>query len=261
MNILLINPSYFEETYKNSKHKIAVIQYPPLNLALLAAHLKARGHEVEILDLNLEGLLPLNSLPDKIRKSKPDLVGLTMTSSQYSVARQIVHLVKSVNPNLLCVVGGPHASALPAETLTDCGFDVAVLGEGETTLARLAAGDDWKNIPNLCYQKAGAVQFTSRDYQPLNMDELEFPDWNLFDLTRYRAEKIMSRRERVGPLETSRGCPYRCIYCNKNIFGYKFFVINRRNGLWMKLNICYPLVLRKFMLLMIISQPIWSGQN
>lgn len=222
MKILLINPSYFEETYKNSKHKIAVIQYPPLNLALLASYLKARNHCVEILDLNIEPDLNGVHLQKRIRDAKPDLIGLTMTSAQYSVARDIVWNIKSIDKNLKCIVGGPHVSALPAETIKDCGFDAAVIGEGEETLARLAAGENWETIPNLCYFENGKPKFTPRDATPLKMDDLEFPAWELFDLDKYRAEKIMSRRERVGPLETSRGCPWGCIYCNKNIFGTKF---------------------------------------
>lgn len=222
MKITLINPPYFESTYQNSKHKIAVIQYPPLNLALLAATVRESGHEVRILDLNIGTEFTPENVIEIIRQNPPDLIGLTMTSAQYEEAREINRAIKTSFPHILCVVGGPHATALPRETLEDCLFDVAVIGEGEDTLRRIASGIPLPNIPNIWYRTSDGVAETPRNLTPLEMDKLPFPAWDLLDLKQYTAAQIMSRRERVGPLETSRGCPYGCLYCNKNIFGKKF---------------------------------------
>ena len=117
MKILLINPPYFESTYQNSKHKIAVIQYPPLNLALLAATVREAGHTVSIIDLNLGLALSRQNVIDVIRENPPDLIGMTLTSAQYDDARDLNRAIKTNFPNILCVVGGPHAAALPHETL------------------------------------------------------------------------------------------------------------------------------------------------
>ena len=99
---------------------------------------------------------------------------------------------------------------------------MAVIGEGEDTLRRIAGGTDLKNIPNIWYRTTEGVTGTPRNLTPLEMDKLALPAWDLLDLKQYTAAQIMSRRERVGPLETSRGCPYGCLYCNKNIFGKQF---------------------------------------
>lgn len=222
MKILLLNPPYFEATYQNSKHKIAVIQYPPLNLALLAAMLRDAGHTVKIADLNIQNPYSPHVVIELIQEYQPHLVGMTMTSAQYDDARDLNIAIKTKFPQILSVVGGPHATALPRETLEDCHFDVAVIGEGEATLCQIAGEDDLAKIPNIWYRSVDGIKSTARDLTPLDMNALPAPAWDLLDLNQYHATQIMSRRERVGPLETSRGCPYGCLYCNKNIFGKKF---------------------------------------
>ncbi|MFE0593020.1 TIGR04013 family B12-binding domain/radical SAM domain-containing protein [Micromonospora echinospora] len=111
-------------------------------------------------------------------------------------------------PNVAHVAGGVHATAEPVQTL-EAGWDVAAVGEGETTLLRLvdAAGDP-TGIPGLAYRDAtGAVVRTRRpDRRPLD----EFRGFSL-------------RWHRFNALEITRGCVFSCRFCQTPfMFSAKF---------------------------------------
>ncbi|OZV74297.1 B12-binding domain/radical SAM domain-containing protein [Micromonospora echinospora] len=111
-------------------------------------------------------------------------------------------------PNVAHVAGGVHATAEPVQTL-DAGWDVAAVGEGETTLLRLvdAAGDP-TGIPGLAYRDAtGAIVRTRRpERRPLD----EFRGFSL-------------RWHRFNALEITRGCVFSCRFCQTPfMFSAKF---------------------------------------
>ncbi|XTZ14795.1 TIGR04013 family B12-binding domain/radical SAM domain-containing protein [Micromonospora echinospora] len=111
-------------------------------------------------------------------------------------------------PNVAHVAGGVHATAEPVQTL-DAGWDVAAVGEGETTLLRLvdAAGDP-AGIPGLAYRDAtGAIVRTRRpERRPLDA----FRGFSL-------------RWHRFNALEITRGCVFSCRFCQTPfMFSAKF---------------------------------------
>jgi B12-binding domain/radical SAM domain protein len=106
--------------------------------------------------------------------------------------------VKAAAPGAVHVAGGVHATAEPVQTL-DAGWDVAAVGEGETTLLRLVdAGGDPAGVPGLVYRAGdGSIQRTGRaERRPLDS---------------YRAFPVTYRR--FNPIEITRGCVYACRFC------------------------------------------------
>jgi radical SAM superfamily enzyme YgiQ (UPF0313 family) len=98
-------------------------------------------------------------------------------------------------PQVRHVAGGVHATAEPVRTL-DAGWDVAAMGEGETTLLRLVdAGGDPAGVPGLAYRDAaGEVVRTGRaERRPLDA---------------YRAFSVRWRR--FSAIEITRGCAFSC---------------------------------------------------
>jgi B12-binding domain/radical SAM domain protein len=107
-------------------------------------------------------------------------------------------LIKERTPGAVHIAGGVHATAEPVQTL-DAGWDVAAVGEGETTLLRLvdAAGDP-TGVPGLVYRdNDGAIVRTGRAERR--------------DLDEYRAFPLTYRR--FNPIEITRGCVYACRFC------------------------------------------------
>src|SRR4030042_3025652 len=97
MRTLLINPPYpFSE-----------IPIMPMGLAYIAAVLEQKGHEVEILDL-LVSKYSKEKIRQKLEQYKPDIVGLTSVTMNYPIASDIIKYCKSVNKEILTIIGGPH---------------------------------------------------------------------------------------------------------------------------------------------------------
>ncbi|MCG8432274.1 MAG: B12-binding domain-containing radical SAM protein, partial [Candidatus Omnitrophica bacterium] len=115
------------------------------------------------------------------------------------------------------VIGGPHVSALPEESLRDTGADYAVCGEGESSFVELIGyimrGDPWEGIPGV--YKAGDHRRVQRRPFIENLDDLPFPDWEAMDPRRYRHAPHggLIKQFPVAPVVSSRGCPYECTFC------------------------------------------------
>lgn len=192
---------------------------PPLGLLYLAAVLRARGgHEVRILDLRLHrDWRPV--LRKLLQEFDPHVVGFSAISPEYANCRQAVHLVRSWRADCPVVVGGPHASALPVQVLSDTGADAVVVGEGEEVVTPLVnALADRSPPPALDGvvtrdTSGGPWTFAPRP----DLDALPLPAWDLVDLAPYHRRQSMSA---IGPyryavIATSRGCPYGCAYCHE----------------------------------------------
>jgi len=157
----------------------------PLGLGYLASYLGLHSPSVEceIFD-NLNELFIFN----------PDIVGISATSTAFKSSIQIAKAAKEIGAKT--VLGGYHITALP-QTLPSV-FDVGVVGEGEQTFLELVSSWDLKNT----------LGIVSHDYginpaRPLIKD--------LDSLPRPR-RKVDSPKVDV-PMFTSRGCPYKCVFC------------------------------------------------
>ena len=129
MEVLLINP-YDENAVKNGLGFIS----PPLNLMYLGGALEEANFNVGIIDDDLEQL-GYAKLSRIISKLSPQVVGLTATTSTIENALEYVKLVKENLPDSLTVIGGPHTTFMPAETLKSSKeLDAVVIGEGERTM-------------------------------------------------------------------------------------------------------------------------------
>lgn len=220
MKLLLINPNQ-SILYKDVKIKEGAIYSPVLSLATLAASCLKSGHQVKIFDMNL----PVNDekrLTRLLRVYISEFVGITFTTPLYPQMVKISQLVKKNLSGCILIGGGPHASSFPERTLQETPLDIVVVGEGDYTLPEILSGKRWSNIAGICYKMRGQIKKTVP--QPLipNLDTLPFPAWHLYDLPAYKTSALMTRKNPAGWMETSRGCPYGCVYCNKSVFGRIF---------------------------------------
>lgn len=110
--------------------------YPPLGLAYIGAVLEKDGHQVNILDASALRL----SWSDTLRKIKsftPDIIGITTNTPFFDKVKKLSYLIKDEMPDVPLLVGGPHATCLPKETLRETKADIAIIGEGERTIVEL----------------------------------------------------------------------------------------------------------------------------
>lgn len=194
---------------------------PYIGLASLGATLLDAGHDVKILEQSVSKD-PRGELHSILNEYRPDFVGIGFTSFLSGEAKELAKTVKDFNGNTVVIGGGVHCSVLPEETLRDTDFDVVVIGEGEITLKEIVDRVPLEDIDGIAYKDGKTIKRTKPRELIEDLDSLPVPAWHLYDLKKYHAPRINARRNPVGSIETSRGCPYRCIYCNKSVFGYRF---------------------------------------
>lgn len=221
MKYLLISTPETQDIFKKSKISVAVPLLPYASLANLAAVLLEEKQEVKILDLRLSEY-PLLDLKKCIGSFSPDYIGITFTTPLFKEASNLVSYIKKLNKEIKIIAGGPHISALFYESIKEVDFDIVVVGEGEETIREIAQNKKLNEIKGILYRDCGKIETNKPRELIQDIDNLPFPAWHLFDLSKYKTPRISCKRNPVGPLETSRGCTYGCVYCSKCTFKRQF---------------------------------------
>ncbi|HNS99350.1 MAG TPA: radical SAM protein [Polyangiaceae bacterium] len=193
--VLLVHPSRpRERTY-------------PLGLAYLAAAAKRAGALVLGCDLRID---PPAKLVELLRQHPFDYVGITALSTTLSEAAFIVQQVRRIQPASFVVVGGPHATLAPRQTLQATRADAIVRGDGETPFAALLNGS--LDVPGVTLR--GQTPDDHVSVEP-HLDRLPFADRSVFPLEAYYRRGVFGSSRRTNLIVT-RGCPLSCGYCNAN---------------------------------------------
>ena len=183
---------------------------PQLGVGYLASSLLAAGHACSVVDSKMS-MLDLRRLVDRLVATRPDVVGISAMTDEIGRAHQVAEVVKKRLPNVFIVVGGCHATALALQTLQEFpAFDAAVAGEGERVLPemverlRRAGPASLDGLKGVAWRNGCTPVFNGpMDRMLEDLDALPVPAWQLFPTTR------------IYPLITSRGCPFRCVFCQR----------------------------------------------
>src|SRR3989344_9098965 len=222
--ILFLNPPLpLEELY--GKLAEGGSELPPLGIAILAAVTRDNGYKTKILDA---AALKLNyeQTVNEILKENPNYLAITSVTISIFNAAKIAKLIKEKNPNIITIIGGPHLTAVPEETMEKFSeFDIGVIGEAEETIVELLNNLDknknLNNIKGLIIRNKNKLKKTIQRPFIKNLEKLPFPAWDLLpDLLKYYQPAADSlHRSPATLLITSRGCPGQCIFCDRKVFG------------------------------------------
>ena len=189
---------------------------PNLAAAYLTNFLNRRGHRTEYVNLFQAEKERLARMLDE----EPLAVAITTTFYVLNLpVIEMVELIRSVNPEVKIVVGGPlvanHVRNYPSgpdleAALADLGADIYVVeGQGEHTLSQvldcLKAGDSLERVPNLLYFEDGRLH-TTREEPENNSLDTDFVDW-----------RALAAGGTLGPTlqtRTARSCAFKCAFCN-----------------------------------------------
>jgi radical SAM superfamily enzyme YgiQ (UPF0313 family) len=214
MRIYVINEPFIEEFCRTqrwaARTRGRVLRAPDW-LAYATAVLEKAGFDVELFDFPAKGW-DKDVLRKKIRDGQPDFVVLDSTTPSIYSDLECAGIVKTESDASVIMVG-PHASALPGETLEigKGNVDVIAVGEYDYTIRDIITG--WENlsdVPGIVYRSDDKTVVT--EDRPLieNLDELPFPAWHHLDLLDYfDGGKLYPYVDII----SGRGCPNRCIFC------------------------------------------------
>jgi radical SAM superfamily enzyme YgiQ (UPF0313 family) len=197
---------------------------PPLGLALIAAILENAGHAVSLIDANALDLSPGSAAA---MAAGADVVGITAMTPTVGSALEIARRLKEANPGLTIIMGGPHPTLLPEETLTSApAVDVIVRGEGDETildlLRALSEKRSFEGIAGITYRTGDKIVPAGDRTSIVDMDALPFPAYHRLPRQMYRPHPPHGMAMPFAAMVTSRGCPYHCAYCSKPVFGSRF---------------------------------------
>ena len=174
---------------------------PHPGIGYLSEFLSKNDIENDVLDLRLG--YTVKDLIKRIEEFKPHLVAATMMTFRHDIAYAIIEQIRSSQYDI--VVGGPHVSTIRTTVLEECAADFAIKVEGEYPLLELCNGKDLTNIDGLIYRdRERIIENKDRTFID-DLDDIPFPTYDKFELKKYNTRQI--------PIVSSRGCPYKCIYC------------------------------------------------
>lgn len=206
MHISLIRYHEFENVNTRLPETINKAQgvVPPLGLLYLANNLG--HHKVTVIDAVLDNLTA-EGLKQRLIEVSPDIVGITAMTPTIRGAFEAARVAKELG--IPVVLGGPHLSVYPLETLDKWGIDYGIIGDGETPLHRLLDMLDSKDS----YHIDGVITKADMDPTPFtetNLDDLRDVDWASVDLNRYNS---IAGEGKNCTIIASRGCPFKCGFC------------------------------------------------
>lgn len=214
MKILLVRPY--------NKESLTVV--PPIGLGYLATSLRKMGYRVQILDCIKEKIRP-EDFSLVLKRKKPDVLGLTVYSSDLVVTKRYLEEAKKLNKKIITIIGGPHPSAMPKECFDSYGelLDFAFVGEAEIGFPQLIEklkktkrirANSLKNIPGLIWRHHDKIKINNPKF-PIDLDSLGFPSWDLIKPETYPHAPLggFARRFPVAYILSSRSCPFQCTFC------------------------------------------------
>ena len=202
----------------------------PNGLACVASALEAEGHRVTVADLCF-ARDPSAQLRQAVSEAQPDVIGVSVRNIDNSDRMALRHytpeaaetlaLLRRLAPSATVIAGGAAFGVAPDALFDELGVDYAVAGDGEratvSLLADLAAGRSPGEIPGVVRREGGRTRFAP----PGDAADLDA-------LPRARLHRWLDLRayERHGatiPIQTKRGCVYKCVYCTyRNVEGWGY---------------------------------------
>ncbi len=202
MKATLVFPGITGCGFKSFGKPGALDSYIPHGLAMISAAAKQEGIEIDLIDLRrLSGWQAYES---EVKKRSPGCFGITALSDYLDIAEECIRIIKKCSQHSIVILGGVHATVATESVSANRNIDYIITGEGEITfpkiLRTLEAGGC---VPRVI---AGEI---------LDINKLPWADRDLFSAEEGELKYpfIPDFEPPFVPIIGSRGCPFRCKFC------------------------------------------------
>ena len=203
---------------------------PILGLGYIANAIKDK-HEVRILDCMKEDY-SVDDYAHYLEDYKPDVVGIQCFTYDIYIVADYLKQTRRILPNALTIIGGPHPTAMPEESMRFFSntLDFAFRSEAEEGLLALLTLIESEGVTNESLSKVKNLIWRNGDQIVANpvtyiadVGKLGMPAWELMPPDTYPKSPFSAfyKRFPVAPIITSRGCPYKCTYCQASLMSGK----------------------------------------
>ncbi len=198
----------------------SLVHWFPIGLGYLASVLRQANHDVEVYSQD-QYHWPEEHLTKFLDSNRFDMVGVGVCAGYYQY-RKLLAISKAINAarhRPFYVLGGHGPSPVPAFFLEKTRADAVVIGEGEVTIVELVEalerGDSLRQVRGLAYREGNGITATKPRPRIEDIDSIPYPAWDLFPMDYYALLRVVGaeNRDRVFPVLSSRGCPYKCNFC------------------------------------------------
>jgi anaerobic magnesium-protoporphyrin IX monomethyl ester cyclase len=238
LRVALVYPPYGpvrnEPGIKTVKENYGI--FPSLSLLYVAGILESEGCEVVFIDAHAEGLT-LDETVARLDAFDPAFIGYTLTTYLFFQSMDWIKAIKE-RVDVPTIGGGVHMSIYPRETLSYPEVDFAVTHEAEHALPELLDAIVRKRnlaeVRGIAFKQADGTVVVTPKPADSDVDAAAFPARHLIDNSIYYS--FISHLKNFSCFITSRGCPYKCIFCEQ---GSKLFRARSPKNVVDELEICY----------------------
>ncbi|OVE82691.1 hypothetical protein BVY03_00330 [bacterium K02(2017)] len=218
MKILLINPPREHEIKAPTPEVLEKNRgfNPPLGLLFIAAILEKQNHQVNVIDCQVEEY-NYQQIDDLVKAQDYDLLGLTVMTFSLVDSLMISSIAKKHHPQKPIVWGGPHLHIYAKESAQFAEVDYVITGEGELAILDLIANlqnkKSWEQVKGVGTFKDQKYLYNGNAPIIENLDTIPFVARHLTPIHKYNS--ILAKSSTVTTIFSSRGCPYKCSFCDR----------------------------------------------
>ena len=226
--------THSNHVFSDPKQVSKMQPYPPLQTMLAAAVLEQRGLDCVLYDSTLDS--PLANFRALLERARPRLLVVCEDDfnflSKMCLARNrelAFWMARTARElGIEAIVHGSDASD-QAAAYVDAGFQAVLIGEVENTLSEYVEGHAPETISGLAFRCERGIHYTAPRAPSSDLDSLPAPAWHLIDVERYRKAWMAKHGFFSLNAVSSRGCPYRCNWCAKPIYGNAYHARSPRS--------------------------------
>jgi len=216
--------------------------FVPVGIGYLSTTAEREGIKSRIIDEQVEDDV-LGLVKEYVKgMEKPYIFGFSVLTAALKNAMLISKELRKLYPDSIILFGGIHPTALPEEVLTFDHIDAVIRGEGEKALVEfykcVKEGEDFTHIDNLSFKKNGQILHNKMSFDSGSLDSYPAFPYHLFTSKRYDFGFVVS----------SRGCPYKCIFCSNRVTTGRRYRFRSAEAIIEELDLLYNKYNKKYIL-------------